>query len=676
MTRLILALLAALAAFGQMADPAYAPREKAYQELRAKDYDSAIAQFRIAIGLAPERASIRKDLAYTLLKTGESEAARDQFAEAVRIDPKDEQAALEYAFLCYETKQQAIARRIFDRIRKNGNATAEQAFENIDRPLREGIARWSKAVELSPDNFSAHEELARLAEQRDELALAAVHYERAWRLRPDRRALLLDLGRVWKAQNRDADAMSALLAASRGAEPRVAEEARELLPARYPYVYEFEKALELDPNNVDLRRELAYLYLEMHKSADAEKEFQAIVDRAPGDLLSAAQLGFLLINRGDTEGATPLLQRVLAATAGNAVDDDLADRVRDALHMPPVLHGRPEEPHAQVSGQAKALGEKSLEQGYLKDALKYLEVAHENDPLDFNVMLKLGWTYNVMKDDQNAVRWFDLARRSPDPKTAAEASAAYRNLHPEFERFRTTFWAAPMFSTRWHDLFAYAQVKTELRLRHWFLHPYASVRFVGDTQGAVNVANFGPEYLSERSVIPGLGAATDAWHGATGWFEAGESLRYAPTASDPARFVPDYRGGVAFGKGFGGLLARGGHGWFAETNDDGIYVSRFSNDTLLYSQNRTGYTLRGAEGMGGFHAQFFWNWNVTADALGQYWANYAETGPGIKFRFEAMPSPVSFSVSALRGAYLVNQGNPRGPNFNDVRVGIWYAFSR
>ena len=336
-----------------------------------------------------------------------------------------------------------------------------------------------------------------------QLALAAVHYERAWRLRPDRRALLLDLGRVWKAQNRDADAMSALLAASRGAEPRVAEEARELLPARYPYVYEFEKALALDPNNVDLRRELAYLYLEMHKSADAEKEFQAIVDRAPGDLLSAAQLGFLLINRGDTEGATPLLQRVLAATAGNAVDDDLADRVRDALHMPPVLHGRPEEPHAQVSGQAKALGEKSLEQGYLKDALKYLEVAHENDPLDFDVMLKLGWTYNVMKDDQNAVRWFDLARRSPDPKTAAEASAAYRNLHPEFERFRTTLWAAPMFSTRWHDLFAYAQVKTELRLPHWFLHPYASVRFVGDTQGAVNVANFGPEYLSERSVILG-----------------------------------------------------------------------------------------------------------------------------------------------------------------------------
>ena len=43
-------------------------------------------------------------------------------------------------------------------------------------------------------------------------------------------------------------ANAALLAASRGAEPRTAEAARELLPARYPYVYEFEEALsKLDP---------------------------------------------------------------------------------------------------------------------------------------------------------------------------------------------------------------------------------------------------------------------------------------------------------------------------------------------------------------------------------------------------------------------------------------------
>lgn len=664
----------AAAAAGQTTDPAYGVLEKAYAALRAKDYDAAIAGFREAVKLAPGRASIRKDLAYALLKTGETEQARDQFGEAMKIDPADDHVALEYAFLCYETKQQAVARRIFDRIRKKGNATAALAFENVDRPLQEGIERWKKAAEMEPGNFSAHEELARLAEQRDELELAAEHYEKAWRLRPARRDLLLDLGRVWQAQGRKEEAMSALLAASRGGEPRVAEEARELLPARYPFVYEFEKALELDPSNVELRRELAYLHLEMKNRGPAEKQFEMVIAMAPDDLLSTAQLGLLRLAGGDTEGAEPLLEKVLASN-----DDALADRVRLALHMPQVLHRRPEEPRAAVSDEARELANKSLEKGYLKDAIKFLQVAHENDPLDFDVILKLGRTYNILQDDQDAVRWFDLARRSPDAATAAEASRAYRNLHPQFELFRTTVWISPVFSTRWHDLFAYAQAKTELRLPRWKVHPYASVRFIGDSEGAVDIvdhgANLGPEYLSERSAILALGVATDPWHGANGWFEAGESLRYSPTSADPGVVVPDYRGGISYGKGWGGLLANGRHGLFAETNDDGVYVSRFSHDTLLYSQNRTGYTFRGLE-KSGFHVQVYWNWNVTVDALGQYWANYAETGPGIKFRFESLRAPVSFSVNAVRGAYLVNAGNPRGPNFNDVRVGIWYAFTK
>src|ERR1700730_14781501 len=125
----------------QTPDPAYTPLEKAYEALRSKDYDRAVAAFEQAIKIAPDRPAMRKDLAYTLLKIGENEAARDQFAETMRLDPRDDHVALEYAFLCYETRQQAVARRIFDRVRQTGNATAAAAFENIDRPLREGIAR-------------------------------------------------------------------------------------------------------------------------------------------------------------------------------------------------------------------------------------------------------------------------------------------------------------------------------------------------------------------------------------------------------------------------------------------------------------------------------------------------------------------------------------------------------
>jgi len=656
MVGIILILLTAALAAAQTPDPAYAPLEKAYDALRAKDYDRAIAAFQQAVKIAPDRPAMRKDLAYTLLKIGENEAARDQFAEAMRLDPRDDHVALEYAFLCYETKQQAVARRIFDRIRKTGNGTAGEAFENIDRPLREGIARWTKALEMSPDNFSGHEELARLAEQRDEFPLAAEHYRKAWTLRSDRRALLLDLGRVFTQMARVDEANAALLAASRGTEPRVAEEARELLPKRYPYVYEFQRALALDPRNIELRRELAYLHLEMKNRTEAEKEFRAVVESAPNDLLSVAQLGLLRWTRGDDEGALPLLQRVLSGA-----DLELAERVRTAMKTPQAKPA--------TSDQALLLGKKSLEKGYLQDALRYFRIAHEDDPENYGVMLKLGWTYNMLKDDREAVRWFNLARQSSDPAIAAEASRAWHNLLPDTELFRTTVWVFPMFSSRWSDLFAYAQGKVELNLKNSWLRPYLSLRLVGDSRGAVEFANWGPQYLSERSLILALGAATKSFHGATGWFEAGESLRWNPTITDPGRLLPDYRGGVSYVKGLGHLLTGGSHGVFAETNDDGIYVSRFGKDTLLYSQNRAGITLRGS-------AQLFWNVNATVDMLGQYWANYVETGPGMKFKFESSRVPLLFSVNLLRGAYLINQGNPRGPNFNDLRIGVWYAFTR
>ena len=665
----LLVALALQSVSAQEPDPAYRPLQHAYDTLQNKEYDQAISAFRQATELAPNRASIRKDLAYTLLKIGENEAARDEFAEAMRLDPTDQHVALEYAFLCYETRHQTEARRIFDRIRKTGDTTAEQAFQNIDQPLAEGIARWRKALETSPDNFSAHQELAALAEQRDELELAAEHYEKAWKLRPEERSLMLDLGRVWKMLGRHEEAGFVLLAASRGGQPRVAEKARELLPARYPYVYEFEKALALDPKNFELRREFSYLLLQMGKKEEAERQFQILNQTAPDDLLSAAQLGFLRLNRKDYTGAQPLLDQVLKGK-----DEELADRVRVALKLSQTLRKRT--PSAQqTSEEAKALAEKSLKAGYLKDALKYLTIAHENDPVDFSVMLKLGWVYNILHDDREAVKWFNLASKSPDASIANEASQASRNLAPGFARFRTTAWAFPFFSSRWHDAFGYGQVKTEMKLGNLPFHPYISMRFVGDIRGTIGstLSNPAPQYLSETSVIFGVGLATVTRHGFTGWFEAGEAVKYLTSRKDVGSMIPDYRGGIAYAKGFGHLL-NSAKGFFFENNEDGIFVSRFQNDVLLYTQNRSGYTFARSELLG-FQAQFYLNYNATVDRLHEYWANYAEIGPGLRFRFAGLPKSMLFSVNFLRGAYLVNQDNPRRPNFFDLRAGFWYAFS-
>lgn len=670
-------VLAAGLAFGQTADPAYGWLEKAYAALRAADYDQAIESFRRAIELAPERAALRKDLAYAYLKIGENEAALEQFAQAMQLDPADHHAALEYAFLCHETGRRATARRILDRVRRTGDAasraTAEQAFQNIDRALAESIARWLQALEKNPGDFGTHLELARLAEERDELDLAATHYEKAWRLRPERRGVLVDLGRVWLERGDAERGLAALLAASRGAEPYAADRARELLPSRYPYVSEFERALALDPGNVPLRRELAFLLLELERRTEAERHLRTIVDADSSDLLAAAQLAFLLLARGEREAARPLLERVLAGD-----DAELAGRVRRALE--PAGEPRAEEaagpaaPRQQPTApEAKIMGERSYQAGYLKDALKYLELAHEEDPADFGVMLKLGWTYNLLGQDERALGWFRLAANSFDPAIAAEAARAAGNLGSSLARVRSSFWMLPFYSSRWRDVFNYAQVKTEFRLGRLPLRPYASLRFIGDVRSKPGGAV--PQYFSETAFMPGVGVATMHSRGLVFWGEAGLALSYLDRPQG-GRTKADWRGGLAFSRSFGRLLGAGSGGAFFETGTDIVYLSRFAHDVLFYWRNRAGYTAPAARGLGGLATQWYWNWNAAADARRQYWASFVESGPGLRFRWQAMPAGLYFAVELLRGAHTLNRDNPRRPNYWDWRAGLWYAVSQ
>lgn len=652
------AILFAMAglAVAQPPDPGYPALARAYEALKTRDYDTAISNFLKGIEAAPTRASIRKDLAYTYLKVGENILARDQFRQAMTIDPLDTQLAMEFAFLCFETKEQAQARRIFDRIRKTGNVEAEHAFQNIDAPLAAGILRWKSAIAMGADNFSAHFELATLAEQRDELPLAAENYEKAWRQATDRRSVLVDLGRVLKAMHEEERANAALLAASRGGEARAAEMARELLPERYPYVPEFRKALELDPTNVELRRELGFLLLRMDYTGEAEREFRKLAETPPGDLLAITQLGFLLYARGQRDAAMPFLEHVLAAN-----DQDLSNRVRAVLQMPQIVVAA-QSPESS-GNEAKAMAERSLQAGYMQDALKYLEQAHEIDPDDYSVILKLAWTNNILHRDAEASRWFDRARRSSDPNVAREASHAWSNLHGGLELFRASAWFYPMFSTRWHDVFGYAQVKTEVRTR-FGLMPYISVRFVGDTRETLGAVSPGitPLYLSESSFIVAAGVRTATWQGVTGWFEAGSAMGYLT-----GRMLPDFRGGISAARSIGQILTGESRGLFADSTLDAIFVSRFGNDFLAYSQSRVGYAL----GSRDFRAQFYMGVNATIDDQRQAWANFIETGPGIKIRANAMPQSMYITVNLLRGAYLIT-----GANFNDLRVGVWYAFTR
>jgi len=625
---------------------------QAYSQLRARRYEEAIAHFQRAVETTPRSAALRKDLAYTYLKVGEPELARDQFRAVTELTPQDHHAALEYAFLCFETRQRRTARQVFDRVRQSGDAaskaTAEKAFQNIDGELAAGIARWREALQQTPDRFSIHQELAELAEQRDDLATAAAHFTEAWRLRPDMRQFLLDLGRVAP------DPVPALLAASRTREPRVAERARALLPARYPFVYEFQAALGLDPTNTTLRRELGFLHLAMDRRDLAEQEFAEVVKREPDDLLASAQYGFLLLARGAIDSATPHLERVLQK--GDAA---LIQRVQEALRVPKQVAAAA--PVTVRDVDARQMAERSYQAGFLQDALRYYRLAHERNPDDEQLLLRIGFTLNLLKRDEEALDWFARARHSRDAKVATEANKAYRNLRPQYARVRTTSWAFPFYSSRWSNVLSYGQVKAEIRVGALPIRPYLSLRLVGDSSRLTGRGVVIPGTLSEEAAIASAGVATRSYHGVMVWGEAGQAVSLFAR-----RMRPDYRGGVSYAKGFGRLMGGEKGGWFFTTNDDAVFVSRFDRNTLVYSQNRAGYTT--AKGV-----QALLNMNCTTDVKRVWWGNFCETGPGLRWN---AGHGLVFSVDALRGRHLIQAGNPRSADYFDFRAGFWYAITR
>lgn len=652
---------------------------QAYKSLAQKDYDSAIDLFRRGLALQSRNAGAHKDLAYTLLKAGENAAARDEFEAALRLNPADETAALEFAFLAFETKKPIEARRTFDRLRHTGSvatrATAEQAFRNIDKPLADGIARWQQALAhaANPNDistFSAHWELAQLAELRDQLDLAAEQYEICRKLKPQLPELLLILARVWQQLNRVEEAHAALLAASRTADSRTAELALEKLDQRYPYPYEFLNALKLDPANTILRRELAFLYLAMHDDRAAAEQLEQVLAIDPHDRLARQQLDALRgLKTRDTTNAAPTPSPSVAPSspAAPAAAAQAADaRSIDARSL-----------------DARAMGLKSYALGYSRDAVRYLQQAHEADPKDDEVTLKLAWAYNLVKDDADAIRLFDQVRNSDIEEIAADATKAFHALNGDILP-QTTLWALPMFSSRWKDLFTYSQIKHSLPLPWTSLNKlfsfYLSARLDGDIRGQVATA-FGPGYLSESSFIAGIGAASRTWHHLTGWLEAGESLNYLPSRHDEGVAVPDYRGGLNFTKGFGHLLGTPTSGFFYETTADAIYVSRFDKDWMFYSRHRAGHTF---PAWNKTTAQALLNVNYVRDVKDQYWANTIEIGPGIKVHLPWMAPNVYLAADFLHGFYLHGDYYPPcslktclpESTYNDMRVSFWYAFTK
>ena len=400
-------------------------------------------------------------------------------------------------------------------------------------------------------------------EDHGDLEPAEAHFRKALKLKPSKRAFLLDLARVNRTLSRDTLADAALLAVIASVDTRVAEQAREALQDRTP------------------TREAKMLA----ESYSPQKELQ---------------------------------QR------------------------------------RKVEISAIDMAERSYQLGYLQDALRYYREVNESTPNDPQVKLRLGWVHNQLGNDREAYAWFGRAKRATDPAVAAEAGRAWRNLRPQQALFRPTFWALPMFSSRWHSGFVYGQSKIELNAGKLPIRPYLSMRFAGDA-GARNA----PAPLSERAITPAIGLASRLWRGITGWAEAGGNIGNTGGL--------DARGGLIHERGCGHQLGAETPGAFYLASSDANYASRFQNDVMFATRHRAGYTWG--------PLQAGWMFAAGTDTQRRYWANFVETGPTVRVRLPWVHPAIALTVDLVRGRNFVMEGNPRKPGYYDVRVGLWYAIT-
>ena len=132
--------------------------------------------------------------------------------------------------------------------------------------------------------------------------------------------------------------------------------------------------------------------------------------------------------------------------------------MRAVLRMPQVLHSRAAD-SKPVSIDGKVMAERGMKAGYMKDALKYLRVAHEAEPADFSVMLQMGWACNICTTMTKPCGGSTWHGAGSDPKIASEALKAWQDLRRSQARFQTTLCLFPVFSRRWDDLFSFGQYK-------------------------------------------------------------------------------------------------------------------------------------------------------------------------------------------------------------------------
>ncbi len=425
-------------------------------------------------------------------------------------------------------------------------------------------------------------------------------------------------------------------------------------------VHLFLKALEADPGNTSLRKDLAYLYVRQGSWLSAAGQFEVIHRAHPEDLATALQLGFLY-NRMKRDD----LSAEYFKAAAQSQDPKISESARQALKnlRDDTIRARKEQ------------GYELLRQNRRSEAIPVFEEVYRQDPHDDSTMMQLGYLYDAEEQKKKAESMFRAAAASTDPKLAEQARTALRTMHGIESAWFGSLYFAPFYASRFGNEINSLNAKVGLRPSQYF-QPYIGLRLTRDTRSQTGRL---PVIFSDNTAVLSLGIQSQPF-GPTAvvYAEAGTALSLL---GDPqhGRAIPDYRAGISWFRPWGLGLTRAARetsrraALFGEAYSDVAYYSRYGQNVIGYLQLKEGLTLPQKRIS---PLQVFAAVNLIKDSKSDFYNNIVEFGPGLRFvPLKKLPM-LQVQAQYLRGSYMTEGRrirNSYGPNYNDYRFFLIWA---
>ena len=280
----------------------YAELSGAYGH-RGEFVDKAIENFRKAMEADPGAAFLSEELAELYFHSGRLRDAVEDAEEALKKNPNN-----------------VAARRILARIytRLIGDTRTQRVSQEM---LDKSIEQYEKITELQPDDVQAWLMLGRLHKINHDSLSAEAAYKKVLELDPENQDALIQLGLVYSDLG---DRPRAVETFRKAAEKGPSARALTYLAGTYEQMNRYDlaaeaygKALELAPDNPELKRAYAASLLRAGKIEESRKVFEELAAADPKDYEAHLRLSQIYRQRGKLQKAREALDAARKAAPGN-----------------------------------------------------------------------------------------------------------------------------------------------------------------------------------------------------------------------------------------------------------------------------------------------------------------------------------------------------------------------